>query len=155
MQTFSLQELFAQHTWCRCLTYGRDVVSYCCLRLCNLCKSPWLTSSGVLWNVCSVAYLLFLVTSKIALLVFGLTLSIAISCYKIRAIVASAKSRNVFVMTIHSEQQFFEGKVAVMWNFNGKSRSITSKIRILELVVSLIECQRSYSRGSLGAPEGN
>ena len=45
-------------TWRLCLTYGGDVDSCCYLRLCNLCRSPWLTSSGVLWNVCSVAYLI-------------------------------------------------------------------------------------------------
>ena len=33
--------------WRRCPTYSRDVVSYCYLRLCNLCRPPWLTSSGV------------------------------------------------------------------------------------------------------------
>ena len=47
----------AVSAWWRCPTYGRDVVSYCYLRLSNLCKHPWLTSSGVLWNVCLMAYI--------------------------------------------------------------------------------------------------
>ena len=45
-------------SWRWCLAYGRDVVSYCYLRLCNLCRPHWLTSSCVLWNVCSVVYLI-------------------------------------------------------------------------------------------------
>ena len=44
-------------TWLRCPTYGRDVNSYWDLRFCNLCRPPWLTSSSVLCNVFSVAYL--------------------------------------------------------------------------------------------------
>ena len=43
--------------WCWCLTYCRDVVSHCYLRLPKLCRSPWLTSRSVRWNVYSVAYL--------------------------------------------------------------------------------------------------
>ena len=60
--------------WSRCPTYGKDVVSYCSLRLYSLCRSPLLTSSGVLWNVCPVWLISFcLVTSKGALFVFGHT----------------------------------------------------------------------------------
>ena len=46
-----------QSTWRRCPTYGRHGVSCCNLCFCNLCRPPWLTSSSVLCNVCSVAYL--------------------------------------------------------------------------------------------------
>ena len=62
---------FLPAPWRRCLTHGRDVVSYCYLRLCNLCRSPWLTSSGVRCDVCSVVYLL-LSGSKGALFVSAL-----------------------------------------------------------------------------------
>ena len=44
-------------SWRRCPTYGRDVISYCYLRFCNLCMSPWLTSNGVGLNIYWVAYL--------------------------------------------------------------------------------------------------
>ena len=43
--------------WRRFPMYGRDVVCYCYLCPCNLCRSLWLTSSDVVWNICSVAYL--------------------------------------------------------------------------------------------------
>ena len=43
--------------WRRSLTYDKDVVSYCYLCFVNLCRPPWLISSCVGLNVCSVAYL--------------------------------------------------------------------------------------------------
>ena len=40
--------------WLWCPTYSGHLVNYYYLRLCNLCRPPWWTSSGALWNVCSV-----------------------------------------------------------------------------------------------------
>ena len=48
----------------RCSTYGRDGVSCCYLRFCNLCRPPWLASSDVVLNVCSGAYLVLSVHFK-------------------------------------------------------------------------------------------
>ena len=54
-------------SWRGCPTYGRDVVSYCYLRLCNLCRPPWLTSKGVLCNVCSLACLVWSLLRELCL----------------------------------------------------------------------------------------
>ena len=67
----------APNTWRRSPMYGRDIVSYYYLRLRNLCRPPWLTNDGVLWNVYSVAYLVCPVTPKGIVFVVGLTQSVA------------------------------------------------------------------------------
>ena len=51
----------------RCATYGRDVVSYCYLRFCNHSTAPWLTSSSVPCNVCSVACLVWSLRRELGL----------------------------------------------------------------------------------------
>ena len=115
----------------RCLAYGRDVVSYCYLRLCSLCRSPWLTSRDVLWNVCSWFMPSCLVTSKGTFLVLALYNQLLHPAIKMRVIVPSAKSRKFRARTIQTEHLFSEEKVTAIWNFNGKDRSIISKVRNL------------------------
>ena len=49
-------------------------------------------------------------------------------------------------MTMQTAKEFFEETVIVIWNFNGKIRSIINQARNVELVVSLILHQRCFPR---------
>ena len=76
-----------------------DVVSYCCLRLCNFCILAWLTSNGVLWNVCSDAYLVMSGHFKGSFICFWpYIINSYVLSWQMRAIVPSAISRNVFAI---------------------------------------------------------
>ena len=90
--------------WRRCPTYGRDIASYCYLRLCTLCRSPWLSNSGVVLNVCSVACLVFADHFK-GSYVFFFTLhnQDLHPTINTRAIEPAAKLKFFFAMTMHSE----------------------------------------------------
>ena len=129
-----------RHTRRRCLTYGRDTVNYCCLRFFNFCRPPWLISSGVLCNVCSVAYLVLSGNFK------G-------SCVYLHPV--KNDSHAIFDQILCNLQNTFVKKVIWIWNSNGKNRSIINKVRTFELVVSLIVHQMSYSLGSPNATKRN
>ena len=71
-----------KNSWRGSPTYGRDVVSYCYLRFCTLCRQPWLTSYSVGLNVWAVAYLVLSGHFKGSRVCFCLTQSVATSCHK-------------------------------------------------------------------------
>ena len=72
------------NTWRWCPTYGRNILSYCYVSATSVDHPGWpaVVSS---WNVCSVAYLV-LSASKGAVVILGLTQSVATSCLKNGAI---------------------------------------------------------------------
>ena len=91
-------EIKTSLAWRWCLTYGRDVDSYCYLCFCNLCRPPWLTSSGVapecLLN--QWLFLSYLVTSKRIVFVLVLHNQWRHPAIKMTAIIPPAKSIKCF-----------------------------------------------------------
>ena len=103
VQSFSSQSSWANYgvsasnSWRRCPTYGRDVVSYCYLCLCNLCRPPYLPSSSVLCNIFSaVTVVLSQGSSKGMAFVFVLKWSVAISCHNIGSHITSSLIKHWF-----------------------------------------------------------